>query len=70
VKPHGTVCTDEFASYDDLAEHGYWHKRVNHAAGEHVGPTGGCTNNVEEHAERAAPDAGYVALRFHPLNFC
>lgn len=47
VKPHGTVCTDEFSSYDDIALHGYWHKRVNHAAGEHVGPTGGCTNTVE-----------------------
>jgi transposase-like protein len=47
VKPHGTVCTDEFSSYDDLALHGYWHKRVNHAAGQHIGPTGGCTNTVE-----------------------
>lgn len=47
VKPHGTVCTDEFSSYDDLEMHGYSHKRVNHAAGQHIGPTGGCTNTVE-----------------------
>jgi len=47
IKPHGTVCTDEFSSYDDLGMHGYWHKRVNHAAGQHIGPTGGCTNTVE-----------------------
>lgn len=38
VKAHTEIHTDEFASYSDLAILGqnYWHKRVNHSAGEYV----------------------------------
>ena len=48
VKPHSEVHTDEFVAYDDLSGfNGYWHKRVNHAAGEYVSKTGVSTNSVE-----------------------
>lgn len=47
VKPHGQVHTDEFASYDGLETHGYWHKTVNHKAGEYVSPTGTSVNTLE-----------------------
>jgi transposase-like protein len=48
VKPYSEIHTDDFASYDDLGEmRGYWHKRVDHSAGEYVSPTGVSTNAVE-----------------------
>lgn len=47
LKPYGTVCTDEFSSYEDINLHGYWHKRVNHAAGEYVAACGASVNTLE-----------------------
>lgn len=48
VKPYSEVHSDTHRSYDDLgAINGYWHKQVNHDAGQYVGPTGGTTNGIE-----------------------
>ncbi len=47
VKPHGQVHTDEFASYEGLNLHGYWHETVNHKAGQYVSPTGTSVNTLE-----------------------
>jgi transposase len=48
VKPHTEVHTDDFSGYDRLGSmQGYWHKRVNHSAGEYVSPTGTSVNGLE-----------------------
>ena len=48
VKPHSEVHTDEFVAYDNLNSfNGYWHKRINHAAGQYVSTCGVSTNSVE-----------------------
>lgn len=52
VKPHTEIHTDEFRSYDALTGlNGYWHKRVNHEAGEYVsqreGSRGATVNGIE-----------------------
>lgn len=49
VKPHTEIHTDEFVSYQGVADlgKGYWHKTVNHSLGEYVSPTGTATNGVE-----------------------
>ncbi len=37
VLPHTEIHSDDFSSYDELGEiKGYWHRRVNHSAGEYV----------------------------------
>lgn len=37
VKPYSEIHSDEFISYSDLGDFkGYWHKTVNHSAGEYV----------------------------------
>jgi len=37
VRPHTEIHTDDWPSYDALqGVNGYWHKRVNHSAGEYV----------------------------------
>lgn len=47
VKPETNVHTDELASYDGLHKQGYYHKRVNHSAGEYVGFDGATVNAIE-----------------------
>lgn len=49
VKPHTEIHTDDFISYAGIDEtgHGYWHKTVNHSAGEWVTKSGTTTNSIE-----------------------
>ena len=48
VKPYTEVHTDTHRPYDDLGTiNGYWHKQVNHDAGQYVAPNGATTNGIE-----------------------
>lgn len=48
VKPYSEVHTDELSAYLTLgAVNHYWHKRVNHAAGEYVSKAGATVNAIE-----------------------
>lgn len=48
VKPHSEVHTDEARIYGALPMlNGYWHKQVNHKAGEYVGQGGVSVNGLE-----------------------
>ena len=48
VKPHTELHTDELISYGALATmNGYWHKTVNHSAGQYVSPIGATVNGIE-----------------------
>jgi transposase len=48
VKPYTEVHTDEFTTYDSLGElNGYWHKTVNHSAGQYATATGVTVNALE-----------------------
>ena len=48
MKPHTEIHTDEFGGYSPLAiTNGYWHKRVNHSAGEYVTAMGVGVNGIE-----------------------
>jgi len=48
VKPHTEIHSDEFTTDDSLGEvNGYWHKRVNHSAGQYVTPAGVGVNGIE-----------------------
>ena len=49
VRAHTEIHTDEFTSYQDLnaLALGYWHKTVNHAAGQYVTPKGVTVNAIE-----------------------
>jgi transposase-like protein/predicted RNA-binding Zn-ribbon protein involved in translation (DUF1610 family) len=48
IKPHSEVHTDKHRAYDDLGTiNGYWHKQVDHDAGEYVALSGATTNGIE-----------------------
>lgn len=47
VKLHSTVHTDDWIAYGTLGAHGFFHKRVNHLAGEYVSPQGATVNGLE-----------------------
>ena len=47
VLPHSEVHTDELTAYGSLPMHGYWHKSVNHRAGEYVSRSGTTVNALE-----------------------
>jgi transposase len=49
VKPYTEVHTDDFVSYSglELTKGRYWHKTVNHSAGEYVTKSGVSTNSIE-----------------------
>jgi transposase len=47
VLPGTNIHTDYHSSFQNLGECGYRHDRVNHAAGEYVGPTGATINAIE-----------------------
>lgn len=47
VRKGTDVHTDELKSYDGLHREGYYHKRVNHSAGEYVGFDGATVNAIE-----------------------
>ena len=48
VKPHTELHTDELISYGALSTmNGYWHKTVNHSAGQYVSPAGTTVNGIE-----------------------
>jgi len=48
VKPYTELHTDKHRAYDDMdAVNGYWHKQVDHDAGEYVSKDGASTNGIE-----------------------
>lgn len=47
VLPGATISTDEFGGYKDIAQSGYRHITVNHAAGEYATPCGKGVNSLE-----------------------
>ena len=48
IRPHTEVHTDKHRAYDTLAGYnGYWHKQVDHEAGEYVAKCGATTNGIE-----------------------
>ena len=47
VKLHSTVYTDEWIAYGTIGREGFYHKRVNHLAGQYVGPQGATVNGIE-----------------------
>ena len=47
VLPGTTIHTDEFGGYKDLADNGYRHVKVNHAAKEYAKPCGAGVNAIE-----------------------
>lgn len=47
VKPETNIHADELKSYDGLEAKGYTTSRVNHSAGQYVGPNGETVNAIE-----------------------
>lgn len=47
VKLHSTVHTDDWVAYGTVGAQGFYHKRVNHLAGEYVGKNGATVNGIE-----------------------
>ena len=47
VKLHTTVNTDDWGAYRNMHLEGFFHKKVNHQAGEYVAPNGATVNGIE-----------------------
>lgn len=47
VKLHTTVNTDDWGAYRNLDREGFFHKKVNHQAGEYVSKSGATVNGIE-----------------------
>jgi transposase-like protein/predicted RNA-binding Zn-ribbon protein involved in translation (DUF1610 family) len=48
VKPYSELHTDKHGAYTDMGTvNGYWHKQVDHDAGEYVSKDGATTNGIE-----------------------